>query len=76
MAPVNFMFNRLGCITVGLDKSSDTFGGLMDIALENGATDYDEALKLQRPEVAYFWVCCPSFQFLESTSDLTSMLFA
>ncbi|KAF8201522.1 transcriptional regulator TACO1-like protein [Pholiota molesta] len=58
MAPVNFMFNRLGCITVALDKSSDTFGGLMDIALENGATDYDEAHKLQRPEAAYFWFYC------------------
>ncbi|KAF8969813.1 YebC-like protein [Flammula alnicola] len=58
MAPVNFMFNRLGCITVALDKSSDTFGGLMDLALENGATDYDEALKLQRPESAYFWFYC------------------
>ncbi|KAF9483817.1 YebC-like protein [Pholiota conissans] len=58
MAPVNFMFTRQGCITVTLDRSSDTFGGLVDVALENGATDYDEASKLQRPETSYFWFYC------------------
>lgn len=56
MAPVNFMFNRQGCIRVALDKSTGTFGELMDVALENGATDYDEALKLQGSDTAYFWV--------------------
>lgn len=56
MAPVKFMFNRLGCVTLELsDTSSDTFGHIMDVALENGATDYDEACE-NTQQAARFWV--------------------
>jgi len=41
MTPVNFMFNRRGCVTVSLDSSSEKLDGLM-VAVENEATDVDE----------------------------------
>ena len=64
MAPVNFMFNRLGCVTLELsDTSADTVGSIIDIALENGATDYNEAIK-ETQQAARFWVRSSSFQVL------------
>ncbi|KJA27375.1 hypothetical protein HYPSUDRAFT_35257 [Hypholoma sublateritium FD-334 SS-4] len=58
MAPVKFMFSRLGCVTLELsDTSSDTFGHIMDVALENGATDYDEAGRGTQ-QATRFWFFC------------------
>ncbi|KAF9562172.1 YebC-like protein [Agrocybe pediades] len=62
MTPVNFMFNRRGCVTVSLDGNApEHLDGLM-AAVENDATDVDEmpvSLAQHSPEEEQtFWVFC------------------
>ena len=56
MAPVNFMFNHVGRITVALEDP-EKFLELMELAMENGAIDIVEASKLDDSDAQSHWVC-------------------
>ena len=58
MAPVKFMFNHVGRITVALEDP-EKFLELMEFAMDNGAIDIVEASKLDASDVQSHWVFSP-----------------
>ncbi|KIK59666.1 hypothetical protein GYMLUDRAFT_261677 [Collybiopsis luxurians FD-317 M1] len=71
MAPVGFMFSRNGLVTVGLDsKGSERFDAVAEMALMNGAQDFEELpgeSDSTQPQLQFF--CEPS-----ALSELMSQL--
>jgi transcriptional/translational regulatory protein YebC/TACO1 len=66
MAPVNFMFNHVGRITVALEDP-EKFLELMELAMENRAIDIVEASKLDELDVQSHWVFYLSLAFKSPT---------
>lgn len=60
MAPVGFMFQRRGIVTVGMDKGDDfedRLDAVAEMALLNGAVDFEE-LPTESESQSQVKVCC------------------